>query len=628
MSEAVRAFILAAGRGERLRPISDQIPKPLVPFLGMPILEYILNDVSEIKPDGIGINLHYKGEDIERWLHNSDRWKILRRFPEDPVLGTGGALKNAEAFLSGNPFLVHNADIISDIGLSELVGFHLKSENIATLAVHDHARHNNLCIDRDGTFRMVGFGQCIPTRSLMKVAFTGIAVYSPEFLRFIPDGNSSVVEAWEKATNAGRRIGTFDVTGCFWGDIGNPKSYVSAMFERLRSEGENIYIHTKAIGCDNALLDGFVVMEKECSVGRSAFLRNCVVLPGGRAEDESRYENCIIGSGLKIDFKETDILITSNSSDNILIGTGGSDRKYFRQVKSSGPVVIMQCRKDDEDFDRHIEYSQFFRNHSVPVPELISVDKEQMTAEFEDLGDISLYSWLKCHRDLAETEKIYKKVLDIAVQIHHVASEDVSSCKLLSERIFDYDHFRWETDYFIKWFVRVLRQIKIKRALALEEEFHMLAETADSFRKTIIHRDFQSQNIMMTRANMPKLIDYQGSRMGPPAYDIVSFLWDPYVRLDDSLRENLVRYYIDKSSRISATFKASEFTETLITCRLQRHMQALGAYSYLSKVKGKGHFLKHVPEAFRQLKNDIKLTGKMYPALNDLINEINQPYFD
>ncbi len=188
MSEAIRVFILAAGRGERLRPISDHIPKPLVPVLGMPMLEGILERVVELAHDGMGMNLNYKREIIEDWINSSDRWKSISLFPEEPVLGTGGALKNAEKFLSGHPFLVHNSDIISDIDLNALVEFHLKSRNIATLAVHDYPRHNNLCIDSEGIFKMIGFGYCLPARSLIKVAFTGIAVYSPEFLSFIPDG--------------------------------------------------------------------------------------------------------------------------------------------------------------------------------------------------------------------------------------------------------------------------------------------------------------------------------------------------------------------------------------------------------------------------------------------------------
>ncbi len=369
-------------------------------------------------------------------------------------------------------------------------------------------------------------------------------------------------------------------------------------------------------------MNGYIVLEDGCTVERSSFLKNCIVLPGGKTKGGNRYENCIVGPGLKIDLTEKDIFEKSVDRGKILIGTGGSDRKYYRAVKGSDTVVIMQCGKDDEEFDRHIEYSHYFSRFSIPVPELISVDREQMVAEFEDLGDMNLYSWLKCPRESVDVEEMYRKVLDVAVQIHHVATEKVSGFKLLSERIFDYDHFRWETDYFVKWFVKDLRKERIKDTLALEEEFHRLARTADSFTRSIIHRDYQSRNIMVAEANIPRLIDYQGARMGPPAYDIVSVLWDPYVCLDDVLRERLIKYYTNECMKVSEEFKGSEFRETLLTCRLQRHMQALGAYGYLSKIKGKGYFLKYVPEALRQLKNDISLARDMYPVLNNLICEM------
>ena len=148
----------------------------------------------------------------------------------------------------------------------------------------------------------------------------------------------------------------------------------------------------------------------------------------------------------------------------------------------------------------------------------------------------------------------------------------------------------------------------------LKEELHALARKADSFPKTIIHRDFQSQNIMVVKGDKILIIDYQGARIGPPAYDLASILWDPYCRLDDGMREHLVGYYIDQMKRLNASsahgdqFEEKIFRESLLTCRLQRHMQALGAYGFLSSIKGKKYFLRYVPEGLRLLKEDISLS--------------------
>ncbi len=158
--------------------------------------------------DKIGLNLHYKKEVIEEWVKRSAFNNHIALFPEDPVLGTGGALKNAEGFLKGNTFIVHNSDIFSDIDLAKLVEFHFSSGNLATLAVHDYPEFNNLVIDHNsflvemGTMCSLFRDPC--TRLL---AFTGIAVYSPEFLTFLPEGASSVVHTWVEAISAGYKIG-------------------------------------------------------------------------------------------------------------------------------------------------------------------------------------------------------------------------------------------------------------------------------------------------------------------------------------------------------------------------------------------------------------------------------------
>jgi hypothetical protein len=116
-----------------------------------------------------------------------------------------------------------------------------------------------------------------------------------------------------------------------------------------------------------------------------------------------------------------------------------------------------------------------------------------------------------------------------------------------------------------------------------------------------------------------QIIDFQGARMGPSAYDVASILWDPYYRLQDNMREKLVDYYI---SKIEDKFDADYFRETLSVCRLQRHMQALGAYGYLSSVKEKKYFLKYVPEGLRLLKEDTSLLKDMYPELYKLVMKL------
>jgi len=606
----LRTFVLAAGRGERLRPITDHIPKPLLPILGKPVLESVLERVSALGVNKIGINLHYKRNEIEKWIRQSAFSNRIKLFPEKPVLGTGGALKNAEAFLKNSTFLVHNSDILSDMDLAGLVEYHLSSGNLATLAVHDYPEFNKLRVDRKGLLKGVGASQ-----KLKKLAFTGIAVYRPGFLKILPVGVSSVVDAWQRAME-GYRIGTFDVTGCRWTDIGTPSSYAKAAIAELKENGETLHIHPSVRNCRDIELDGYVVIENKARLSKGISLRNCVLLHGSQISEGSHYENCILGPRFRIDLRESDLFDAVNPC-TFLIGTGGSDRKYYRTKTGSRSAVLMQCHKDDPDFERQMEYTHFFRKYSIPVPELLKKDAEKKTALFEDLGDLSLYSWLKCRREEKQQERIYRKVIDILVKIHTVATEHVSECPLLQERIFDYEYLRWETDYFIERFVGGIRNIRIRNLSVLKDEFNRLAARVDSFSKTIIHRDFQSQNVMITRGEIPRLLDYQGARIGPSAYDVVSILWDPYSPIEEDLRERLVDYYIGQRG-----ISEKEFLKTLLPCRLQRHMQALGAYSFLSSVKGKKYFVKYVAEGLRLLKEDCKLAQREYPTLYFLLISI------
>jgi len=304
----------------------------------------------------------------------------------------------------------------------------------------------------------------------------------------------------------------------------------------------------------------------------------------------------------------------------VLIGAGGSDRKYYRIKHGKDTAILMEYVQDDPEFYRHIEYTRFFLKHNIPVPKLIKVTHTDRKAIFEDAGDISLYTWLRCPRDQKQVEDIYRKVIDILVLIHTL----ITQIKELGDgflRVFDYEHCRWETEYFTKRFVEGIKNIKVENSKELDKEFHLLALRVDSTPKTIIHRDFQSQNIMVKDNMELRIIDYQGARLGLPGYDIASILWDPYYRLNGDMRERLLEYYIGKMKGMEG-FNEKDFRDSLLLCRLQRHMQALGAYGFLSSVKGKKYFLKYIPEGLRLLKEDLLSSKNEYPELCKLVSQL------
>ena len=277
----------------------------------------------------------------------------------------------------------------------------------------------------------------------------------------MPEGKSSVVDAWLKAEVSGKKIGTVDFSGCAWTDIGTPEAYAAAVFEALEKSGETIYVHSSS-DCSKAEIEGYAAFESGCKIKSGTYLKNCILLPDADLSEGSKIEDAVVGPDYIIRLAKAKGESADFSSDMLerffkrpvkdlesrLIGTGGSDRKYYRLNDAEKSAVLMVCSLDDPDFERHIAYTEFFRRHSLPVPEMFGADREQKQAIFEDLGDLSLYSWLKCRREPEITEAIYCKVLDILVKLHTSVSRKSAECQLLCSRVFDYEHLRWETELF------------------------------------------------------------------------------------------------------------------------------------------------------------------------------------
>src|SRR5262249_36155821 len=175
----MRAFLLAAGYGKRFRPVTETIPKPLVPFLNVPLLRQHL---AFLKRHGIleaGVNLHHLGEKIERELRDRPAdLPDVRFFPEPEILGTAGALRNAAHWLSGGDFLVMNTDTVIGPDLERLAVVHRKTGYEATLLVvenRDPDRYTPLQAEGD---RITGFGGDAPDPLL----YTGVCLLSPGLL--------------------------------------------------------------------------------------------------------------------------------------------------------------------------------------------------------------------------------------------------------------------------------------------------------------------------------------------------------------------------------------------------------------------------------------------------------------
>ena len=177
------------------------------------------------------------------------------------------------------------------------------------------------------------------------------------------------------------------------------------------------------------------------------------------------------------------------------------------------------------------------------------------------------------------------------------------------------DLYRWERDYFREHFVRNVCGIELEPSLEreLESELSALGERLSGSVRCLVHRDLQSQNVMI-RDGEPFLIDFQGMRFGCPFYDLGSLLCDPYVDFSDREREELLSFYYGLSE---GNLDPASFRNYFWEASAQRLMQALGAYGFLALKKGLRAFLEHIPAGLHNLRNAAAQVASL-PHLQEL----------
>ena len=278
-----------------------------------------------------------------------------------------------------------------------------------------------------------------------------------------------------------------------------------------------------------------------------------------------------------------------------LAGTAGSRRVYFRLRESLRTFIVLVSPSDDADFGRFLRITQFYRLMDVPVPMVYCIDDAAQQVALEDLGDQRLYDVARGEGEPAAASQewtaadAYRKVIHLLVDLQTRCFQRHQECPDIRSRLFDQDDLLWETGYFSAQYLQGYRGIAYTppEKAALDAVFAELARRVDAQPKTIMHRDFQSQNIMIQFDGAVRVIDYQGSRLGSLYYDLASLLLDPYVMLPDSEVEELLRYYHAKSLN---PLPFEEMRREFLLAGAQRVMQALGAYCFLSREKGLPQF--------------------------------------
>jgi aminoglycoside/choline kinase family phosphotransferase len=470
-----------------------------------------------------------------------------------------------EDFWDDAPFLVINGDIVSNIDLKQAYNFHLSQENPATLVLHDCPRYNHVWIGAGDLVR--GFGHTAPCPPgdagsdaiFRKVAYTGIQVLDPAVLRFVPKGVfHNIIDAFCEMIQEGFTIKGIVTRNHYWHDIGTMEGYQEANRELLAR---------------NAFQGAFPAVE-----------------PGQ-----------IAWSPLKGD---------------------GSDRKWFRvsvtpALPSRGePSIVVvdhgpPAGADVCEADAFAAIGKHLHQKGASVPRVFAYDRPSGLVALEDLGDLHLQQVVRGATGVGDVMGSYRKVIDGLVLMAVEGAKGFDLQHAYQTSYYDRDLILdKEARYFVEAFLKGHLNLAVDFE-SLEDDFQVLAARAVEQPYTgFLHRDFQSRNILVKDGNC-YFIDFQGGRLGPLQYDLASLLLDPYVTLPEDLQAQLLDYYVAQLSRLMPVDRHL-FVEAYEYCAINRNLQILGAFAFLSGEKGKRDFEAYIPAALSSLKTRI---GRLEPGM-------------
>jgi N-acetylmuramate 1-kinase len=292
------------------------------------------------------------------------------------------------------------------------------------------------------------------------------------------------------------------------------------------------------------------------------------------------------------------------------IEKGGSDRNFYRvRCPAEQSLILIKYNLAREENRHYVRIAQFLAQHEIHVPKIYFHDANQGLIWIEDLGETDLFGfrgepWLV-------RAALYRSAIDEIATLHTLRAREWAALRGEMPPEFNASLYRWEQQYFLdNCLGRMFQTEEEKRhTLASLPGLKKIAERLARLPRVLVHRDFQSQNIIVRNAQA-YLIDFQGMRPGLAQYDLASLLFDPYAQLEPSERVEICSYYLE---RRGLTKKSASFEEILRLCAMQRLMQALGAYGFLGLAKGNRHFLAHVPAALASLREIVSEMKELAP---------------
>ncbi len=325
-------MLLAAGAGTRLRPLTYETPKPMVPVVNRPVIHHVLDNLLKHGVEEVMVNLHAHPEQVRGYCGDGSRWSLKLRYSHEPkLMGTAGSIKKVESFFKDGPFFVMSGDGVSDIDLDAMWRFHRKRGAMATMATKRvDARFEYGVTLTDGSQRIKGFLEKPSWGDVFSNKVnTGIYLFEPEVLKLIPKGRPYDFghELWPKLLKMKKPIYAYE-TDAYWCDVGNLPEFRRCQIDTLdrtakinipgREVRKGVWIEDGALIDPKARLEAPVLIGKgavvsagavvgpytvvgdRSRIGKGAVIERSIFFDNVAVGDGVRLNNCIIGSGGRV----------------------------------------------------------------------------------------------------------------------------------------------------------------------------------------------------------------------------------------------------------------------------------------------------------------------------------------
>ena len=310
-----QAFILGAGLGTRLRPLTADLPKPLIPIYQKPLITFALDHLAAAGVETFVINTHHRAPSFQK-IFVDERYKKcpVRLVHEPEILGTGGGMKNIETLLRAEPFIVYSGDLLTDIDLTPLVEQHFRERNDVTLALRETGLGRDVALQGD---RVVDIGKKYGRAG--EYDFANISVWNPNIFRRLPSAQKlSFIPIIAEWIGQGGKIGGVVLNERQWFNIGARAQYLEV--HRFINEKKwrpdyiseatwPVSVAADAVVDPSARLSGFYSIGAGCRVGAETILEDTILWPGVNIASRSQLHNCIVRSHSRVEghISDTDI---------------------------------------------------------------------------------------------------------------------------------------------------------------------------------------------------------------------------------------------------------------------------------------------------------------------------------